>query len=65
MNRSEPSAEGDSLFSSTEMNSVCGFHSGNASFPEPFRNYEILKLHFMKEARVHDYMERAAGNVPA
>ncbi|MBR4113421.1 MAG: hypothetical protein IKK54_02025 [Anaerotignum sp.] len=28
---------GDSLFSSTEVNSVCGFDSGNLQFPEPFR----------------------------
>ena len=28
---------GDSHFSSEEMNSSCGFHSGNPLFPEPFR----------------------------
>ena len=31
----------NSPFSSDEQSPSCGFHSGNASFPEPFRGIEL------------------------
>ncbi|MDO4530632.1 MAG: hypothetical protein Q4C06_01515, partial [Bacillota bacterium] len=45
----QQTSTGDTLFSSAEINSACGFYSGNASFPEPFRGKTVRRMN-MKQS---------------